>query len=305
VGVCGGYTATRAARDTIAGADCVVAVGAGLTPFTTDGGALLAPVPIVQIDTDPSAFGRWTAPTVAVHADAETALRALAAALPEAPAPPGSTWRSAETAARLAEPDEVVPPEDSKGIDLHELVRVLDELVPAERTVVVDGGHAALSEPSTRLGVPDPRGFVFPLHFGSIGLSLASAVGAAFARPERLTLCVVGDGGFLMSLSELDTAVRHQLELVVVVMNDGGYGWEYHQMRDRGLDPALSQIPRPDFATVARGFGADGVVAETVDDVRALGPVLSDLRRPLLIDARLDPDVQTDWYATRFTGHTA
>jgi acetolactate synthase-1/2/3 large subunit len=139
---------------------------------------------------------------------------------------------------------------------------------------------------------------VFPLHFGSIGLSLASAVGAAFARPDRLTLCVVGDGGFLMSLSELDTAVRHQLELVVVVMNDGGYGWEYHQMRDQGLDPGLSQIPRPDFAAVARGFGADGVVADTLDDVRALRDQIHDLRRPLLIDARLDPDVRTEWYAT-------
>jgi acetolactate synthase-1/2/3 large subunit len=281
----------------------VVAVGAGLTSFTTDGGELLADgVPIVQIDTDPSAFGRWTPPTVPVLADAATALVALAEAL--APEPAGGTWRTAETAARLAQADEVVPREDLKGIDLHALVQVLDELVPAERTVVVDGGHAALSEPSTKLRVPDPRGFVFPLHFGSIGLSLASAVGAAFARPDRVTLCVVGDGGFLMSLAELDTAVRHQLELVVVVMNDGGYGWEYHQMRDRGLDPALSQIARPDFAAVARGFGADGVMAETLDDVRALAGLVHDLHRPLVIDAHLDPDVRTEWYATHASSHS-
>ncbi|HEY8523673.1 MAG TPA: thiamine pyrophosphate-binding protein [Acidimicrobiales bacterium] len=307
VGVCGGYTATRAARDLIAGADCVVAVGAGLTGFTTDGGALLAGAPIVQIDIDPAAFGRWTPPTVAVQADAAAGLRALAAALP----PATDTWRTAATAARLAGArDEEVAAEAKRatsaaeagrpvGLDLHAVVRVLDELVPEQRTVVVDGGHAALSEPSRSLAVPDPTGFVFPLHFGSIGLSLGSAVGAAFARPDRVTLCTVGDGGFLMSLAELDTAVRHQLELVVVVLNDGGYGWEYHQMRDQGRDPALSLIARPDFAAVARGFGADGVAVETVDELRAaLEDRLPALGRPLVIDAQIDRDVRTEWYAT-------
>jgi acetolactate synthase-1/2/3 large subunit len=301
VGICGGY-ASALGRGLIAGADCVVAVGAGISSFTTDHGALIAPpTPIVHVDLDPEAFGRWTAPTVAVRADAATALDALAIALPE---PPAGSWRNGETAARLAAAspaDEFVPADGSRGIDLRSLVQVLDELVPAERTVVVDGGHAALSEPSRALRVPDPHGFVFPLHFGSIGLSLGSAVGAAFARPDRLTLCTVGDGGFLMSLAELDTAVRHRLALVVVVMNDGGYGWEYHQMRDEGRDPALSLIPRPDFAAIARGFGAGGVVAESLDDVRVLGPALAGragLELPLVIDARLDRDVRTEWYST-------
>jgi acetolactate synthase I/II/III large subunit len=350
VGICGGY-ASAVGRELLAEVDCVVAAGASLNGFTTDGGALLSRAAVIQVDHDPAAFGRWTpAPDLAVLGDVRATATALLDALPAGrpsdattTAPPGplpraddsptpgpsdalpprpddsptpgpsdgpppspgglraATWRTPATAERLRQAgfgDEFTPAGGTAGIDLRSLVLLLDELVPPERTVVVDGGHAALSEPSRCLRVPDPQSFVFPLHFGSIGLALASAVGASFARPDRPTLCVVGDGGFLMSLAELDTAVRHRLPLVVVVMNDGAYGWEYHQMRDHGMDPSLSLIPRPDFAAVARAMGADALTATSLDDVAARPELLAERDRPLLVDARLDRDVRTHWYAT-------
>jgi acetolactate synthase I/II/III large subunit len=299
VGVCGGY-ASAVGRELIAQADCVVAAGASLNGFTTDGGALLGRAAAIQVDHDPAAFGRWAPPPeVPVLGDVHATVSALLDALPSRPT--CETWRRPETAARLEKAgfaDEFTPADGAAGIDLRSLVLLLDELVPAPRTVVVDGGHAALSEPSRCLRVPDPRGFVFPLHFGSIGLALASAVGASFARPDRPTLCVVGDGGFLMSLAELDTAVRHRLPLIVVVMNDGAYGWEYHQMCDSGMDPALSLIPRPDFAAVARAMGADALTATSLDDLAARPELLARRDRPVLVDARLDRDVRTHWYAS-------
>jgi acetolactate synthase-1/2/3 large subunit len=299
VGVCGGY-ASAVGRDLIAKADCVVAAGASLNGFTTDGGALLGQAAAIQVDRDPAAFGRWASPPeVPVLGDVNATASALLDTLPSRPT--RDTWRRPETAARLQAAgfaDEFTPADGAAGIDLRSLVLLLDELVPPERTVVVDGGHAALSEPSRCMRVPDPQGFVFPLHFGSIGLALASAVGAGFARRDRPTLCFVGDGGLMMSLAELDTAVRHRLPLIVVVMNDAAYGWEYHQMRDLGMDPALSLIPRPDFAAVARGMGAEAVTATRLDDVAARPELLVGRDRPLLIDARLDRDVRTGWYAT-------
>ena len=78
------------------------------------------------------------------------------------------------------------------------------------------------------LRVPDDLGYCLPLGFQCIGLSLAASIGAALAQPHRLPVVGVGDGGFMMSLVELDTAVRLRLPLVVVVYNDSAYGAEVH-----------------------------------------------------------------------------
>ncbi len=92
-------------------------------------------------------------------------------------------------------------------VDPRTLSIALDDLLPAERTVVVDSGNF-MGYPSMFLSVPDSAGFCFTQAFQSIGLGLASALGAAVARPDRLTVAALGDGGFLMSAAELATAVR-------------------------------------------------------------------------------------------------
>ncbi|MEB4613803.1 thiamine pyrophosphate-dependent enzyme, partial [Leucobacter sp. M11] len=89
-------------------------------------------------------------------------------------------------------------------IDPRELSRALDALLPAERIVAVDSGNF-MGYPSAYLDVPDEHGFCFTQAFQSIGLGLASAIGSAIARPERLPVLGAGDGGFLMSVQELET----------------------------------------------------------------------------------------------------
>ena len=83
---------------------------------------------------------------------------------------------------------------------------------PPTRTVVIDSGNF-MGYPSMFLSVPDAAGFCFTQAFQSIGLGLASALGAAVARPDRLTVAALGDGGFLMSAAELATAARLGLPL--------------------------------------------------------------------------------------------
>src|SRR5262249_57675178 len=83
----------------------------------------------------------------------------------------------------------------------------VDDLLPAERTVAVDSGNF-MGYPAMYLGVPDADGFVFTQAFQSIGLGLATAIGAAVARPDRLTVAALGDGGALMGITDLATAVR-------------------------------------------------------------------------------------------------
>ena len=93
--------------------------------------------------------------------------------------------------------------------------------------------------------MPDVAGFCFTQAFQSIGLGLASALGAAVARPDRLTVAAVGDGGFLMSATELVTAVRLALPLLVVVYDDAAYGAEVHHFGPDGHPLRRSPSPRP------------------------------------------------------------
>ncbi|MGP4022660.1 thiamine pyrophosphate-binding protein [Actinomadura sp. 3N407] len=300
VGVCGGF-ATKIGRELIRGSDLLLAVGAGLNSFTVDGGRMLAGDPvIVHNDVRPEVFGAWVPADLRILGDAG----AFATMLAETAAPK-TGWRTDETARRLAASSyesEYPDGSDETGLDPHTVVAALDRIVPRERTLVVEGGHAALSEPCRGLSVPDPPGFVFPVNFGSIGLGLASAIGAATARPDRVTLAVTGDGALMMNLAELDTAVRRELRLVVVVMNDGAFGYEYHNMLHRGMDTGLSLIPRPDFAAVARAFGAEAVTVRTPGELDDLKGLIADPSGPVLVDTRLTRAVRTRWFAEHENG---
>jgi thiamine pyrophosphate-dependent acetolactate synthase large subunit-like protein len=123
-----------------------------------------------------------------------------------------------------------------------------------------------------------------------VGLGLGSAIGAATAHPGRPTVLLAGDGGFMMGgWSELNTAVRLGLDLIVVVYNDGSYGAEHIQFHNKGMDPGLSLHEWPDFARVAEAFGCTGVTVDSLDDLGPLADAIAQRDRPLLIDVKLDP----------------
>ena len=121
--------------------------------------------------------------------------------------------------------------------------------------------------PSVYLAVPDEYGFCMTQAFQSIGLGLATTIGAALARPDRLPVAALGDGGALMGVSELDTVVRLGLPMVVVVYNDDGYGAEVHHFGPHGHDLGTVVFPETDIAAIARGFGFEAVTVRTLGDL--------------------------------------
>jgi len=119
-----------------------------------------------------------------------------------------------------------------------------------------------------------------------------------------------GDGGFLMGISELETAVRMKLPLVCIVYNDAAYGAEVHHFAGQhsGQDLASVVFPDTDIAAIARGFGADGVTVRSVADLAAIQPWLAAYEagtqeRPLVIDAKIASDGGSWWLAEAFQGH--
>ena len=184
-------------------------------------------------------------------------------------------------------------------MDPRTLAAALDALLPAERTVAVDSGHF-MGFPPMYLRVPDPQGFVFTQAFQSIGLGLASGIGAAIARPDRLTVACLGDGGALMALGELETLARLRLPMLVVVFNDAAYGAEVHHFGPQGLPTELVRFPDTDIAALARAAGGQGVTVRAVEDLEAIGPWLEHRDGPLLVDAKITPDFCAEWLEEAF-----
>ena len=325
--VSGGFSSPLAA-ELIAGADLVIGWGCALNMWTMRHGALIGEhATVVQVDDTPEALGNHRDLTFGVAGDvavtAAVALEALTAGArglqhTSAPhpdgtdgqgasgAPAGNGYRSDEVRERLvtslAWRD--VPFEDTSTIDRIDprtLTIALDDLLPQERVVSVDSGNF-MGYPSMFLSVPDEQGFCFTQAFQSIGLGLATAVGAALARPDRLPVAALGDGGALMGAAELDTVRRLGLPMVVVVYNDDAYGAEVHHFAGQPLDTVT--FPDTDIAAVARGYGFTAVTVRGGDD---LGPVRHWLAgprdTPLLIDAKVVADQPSWWLEEAFRGH--
>jgi thiamine pyrophosphate-dependent acetolactate synthase large subunit-like protein len=289
--VSGGF-ATPIATSLIEQADLLVVWGASLNRWTTRNGSFLhGPKTVVQIDDRAHALGLHYPVDVGIVADvADTARRVREAW--SAAGSSGLRYRTPEIARQLAESgdwrsvayDEVT----AEGrIDPRTLTIGLDELLPMDRIVVPDGGNFN-GYPAMFFRVPDQHGYCLPLAFAAIGLGLSSAIGAATALPERTVIAGVGDGGFMMSLVELDTAVRLGLKLVVVVYNDDAYGAEVHHFGPEGVPLDTVQFPPTDIAAIARGFGCDALTVTGPSDLEAVRGWLDGPRdRPLVIDAKI------------------
>ncbi len=294
LGIAGGF-ASDAGRRLIGEADCVVVFGASLNHFTSRGGTLFADgTTIVQCDVDASAFGRFTRADVTVRGDAADAARRIAAKVSQR-----SGYRTAEVAAALAGARDVEDETDSDGLDPRALSAAIDAALPAERALVVDGGHF-MGFPAMHMRTPDPSAFVCTLDFGSIGLGLAAAAGVAVASPDRLTVAAIGDGGLMMSLGELDTAVRYRLPLLVVVYNDGAYGAEMHFLRMLGLPDSATLFDVPPLEAVARSIGAEGISVQRLEDLDGLAERVAALDGPLLLDCRVTQNIRADWLEEAF-----
>ncbi|WP_290050143.1 thiamine pyrophosphate-dependent enzyme, partial [Amycolatopsis solani] len=108
-----------------------------------------------------------------------------------------------------------------------------------------------------------------------------------------------GDGGFHMALSELDTAVRLGLPLVVIVYHDAAYGAEVHHFGD--ADMTTVRFPDSDVAAIGRGFGCTGVTVRSAEDLFAVREWLNGPRTtPLVIDAKIADDGGSWWLAEAF-----
>ncbi|KZE89138.1 thiamine pyrophosphate-binding protein [Microbacterium sp. TNHR37B] len=295
LGVAGGFGA-EGAMELVRAADVAVVFGAGLNPFTMRFGDLFAPgTRVVQVDISPAA----THPHVGgfIRGDAAIVAAALADALE--PSQP-SGWRESVdlSAARARHRGEALAPDGR--LDPRAVAARIGEALERhpstrDRVVVSDGGHfIGWANMYWPVAAPD-RMMMVGTAYQSIGLGFPSVPGAALARPESTVVLTTGDGGGLMALADLESAVRVAAGRgLAVVWNDAAYGAEVNLYGLQGLAREPMLIPEVDFAGLARSVGAEGVVVRALDDLRALDDwaarPASD--RPfLLLDCRISGEV--------------
>jgi len=300
--VSGGFSSPVVA-ELIGSADLVVGWGCALNMWTMRHGRLVGPdTRVVQVDLEPDALGAHRDVDLGVVGDVRLTAQAAAASMTRQ-----EGYRTADVAEALVARGRWrdVPTEDGTGggrIDPRVLSRRLDDLLPAERVVAVDSGNF-MGYPSAYLDVPDELGFCFTQAYQSIGLGLATAIGAALAQPDRLPVAALGDGGALMSAAELDTVRRLDLPMLVVVYNDDGYGAEVHHFAGSGERLDTVSFPDTDIAAIARGYGFQAATVREPGDLSVVTSWLGAGRpAPLLLDAKVVADEPSWWLAEAF-GH--
>lgn len=296
IGISGSYSSAPT-EALMAEADFVLGVGASLNSYTSEGGLLFPAAEVARIDTraHPDAIG--VVPGFYLQGDARRTAEELLAAL-RARGAAREGFRTAATRERLATPV-ALPPRATDGLDPRALMQALARALPDRARVVSGAGHF-MSWPIVHLALPPGGSFQHSISFGSIGLGLGHAIGAAMADPERLTVLIEGDGSLLQAVQELHAAAEQKVRLAVLVMNDSAYGAEVMKLQWKGRDVRGAQWSSPDFVALARGFGGDGVVLRREDEIGAAIERARAADGPFVIDARISPTLVSDSYSRLF-----
>ena len=317
LGVTGGFGQT-AAMEVVAQADVVVVVGASLNQFTMRFGELFAPgTTVIRIDTEQVAPPSTKHPIThqLLQGDARATVAALTHAIERERArtlleherhgdwavPRGQApWREQVTglepggALRVRDTGEPVCADGR--LDPRAVAARIGELLPADRHITSDGGHF-LGWANMYWPVASPeRMIMVGTAYQTIGLGLSTVAGVASAAPGTTTVLSTGDGGGLMALADLETAIRTSASGVIVVWNDAAYGAEVHLYGVMGLDQGPMLIPEVDFAGVATALGAQGVRVNQLSDLDALAEwTAAGARGTILLDCRVSRSVVAEY----------
>lgn len=295
LGIAGGFSSEETAS-LIHEADAVLVLGARLNQFTMRFGDLFnESAQVIQVDVTPTATNARV--DSFIRADAADVAGGLLGMVGRRDA--GGSWlgQVGERLERTNDHAEGAQTAQDGLLDPRSVARTLNSILPERRVVVQDGGHFIGWGPMY-WDIPAPRALnLVGTAYQSIGMGLASAVGAGAAAEDGETVVLAsGDGGFLMALADLESVIRSVRSGVVVVYNDAGYGAEVHQYGSIGLHEEPMLIPEVDFAAVARGLGARSTKVRSLGDFDELREwVAQGARGVFLVDCRISPSVRAPY----------
>lgn len=285
-----GTLSTAAAYDVIASADCIIAFGAWLHFLTTDRGKLLEEKRVIQVNNNPSDVGSFYQPDAVLVADAGLTADNILFWMNEAEVQPSGFARELGSNNLAAHPPGN-PNNTTPGfINLEFALDRLSETLPKDRIVLTDGGRY-ITEVWCRVSVPDPKSFHMSDNFAAIGQGMQQAIGAAHGDPNRPVVLFMGDGGFMMGgVNEFNTAIRTNCDLIVIICNDSAYGAEHIQLKDRQMDPSLTEFEWPSFVDVAKAMGGQAEQVSSPEELEVAIEAIQSRTGPIVIELKLDPN---------------
>jgi acetolactate synthase-1/2/3 large subunit len=291
-GMHGSYAANMGMSNT----DLIIALGVRFDDRVTGRLAAFAPhAKVIHVDIDPAEIGKNRHADLPIVGDVKRVLPTLTAELAQlAPA-----MKSKSAAARQAwwkqirewkDEHPLVAETSETEIKPQHLMAEIDRLSKGRAIVTSDvGQHQMWAAQLIRFN--EPRLWVNSGGLGSMGFGLPAAIGAQFARPDKLVFAVVGDGGFQMSIPELATIANHALPVKIIVMNNGHLGM-VRQWQELFYNNRLSQVELTSFPDVEKLAGAYGFKGRTVDSVREMPKALEEAVAqpgPYLLNVKVSP----------------
>jgi acetolactate synthase-1/2/3 large subunit len=283
----------------LADADVILVIGNRLQENSTRGYTVPGPdARLFQVDIDAAVLGNYPAPELGIQGDAGAALtaliglvRRLVPGLDERRAGNDADRRRFEEATSLPASSANRSDSGSRAgsVDYPCVIRTLTDVLPETAIVASDAGNF-YGWLSRYFRFRRPRTYLGPAS-GAMGYGLPAAIGAKIARPDLPVVSVSGDGGFLMTMAELETAVRYEVPVVAMVLDNQRHGTiRMHQVLAHPGRVVGTDLSTPDLATVARAFGAEGW---SVQENSELEPALRKAMtagRPAVIHVAMDPD---------------
>jgi acetolactate synthase-1/2/3 large subunit/sulfoacetaldehyde acetyltransferase len=276
-------------------ADLLLAIGTRLGHFTTfyDARYIQPGTRIIQIDIDSRDIGRTYPVALSIQADARETLTALLQRLEHIQIPvTKGPWHEETQALRTKRQKRLDAESKLNTLPLkpQRIYAELRHVLPSETIITLDAG-AAPAYGYDRLHFSLPRTFFTPLNLGGLGFAFPAALGAKLGRPTAPVLAIHGDGGFLMNAQELETAVRHGINVVTIVMNNNCWGSEKaYQKHFYNARYIGSDIGNPRYDHYADLFGAQGYYVEHPDQIGDSVQAALRCGKPAVIEIPIDPD---------------
>ncbi len=291
VGVIGRYS-SKAANDLVGQSDCVLVVGSRLGGLATRGYSIPnRSVTIISINTDPDSFDVSYPASIKLLSDARLSIEAIGVELSGR----GLSEKAREWAkvARLRVDEwrqEVRRATDAAAkTEILSPLQIIDSMSHYNQsiTIVADTGYMAAW---TGVLFPTARPESYFRAIGSLGWAFPASLGVQLTRKEKV-VCVTGDGGFGYHLADIETAVRHRIPVIVVVLNNSGLVFEYHEQKYRhsgNVIPEANDLTDVDYGAVARALGAEGSQIRTKGQFEAAFKKALEHDGPTILDVIID-----------------
>ncbi|CAN5394288.1 biosynthetic-type acetolactate synthase large subunit [soil metagenome] len=239
--------------------DLAIVIGTGLGVRTTGDGSMPLPRKLIHIDIDPSEIGARYDVELGIVADAAETCKALIDAV-HCGARSQERWSSSEVKAIR---EKIVAPADERTAGYIPYLNALRTGMDRDAILVNDMTMMAY-EGVRYFPIFEPRTFLFPRGFGTLGSAMPTALGAKVGRPDRQVVSVSGDGGFQFTLEELGAAVHHQIPVAIVIFNDGTHtAVKAAQKRTYPGRYIAVDLVNPDYVKMADAYGIEGIRAES------------------------------------------